>query len=69
MSQSKKQSLKETLTNTSVGMVGSWLITMACLTLFSNPFVSATVATIGCTFWSVGRGYTIRRYFNNKQGV
>lgn len=64
--QSKKQSLKETMTNTGVGMVGSWLITMGCLYVWSNPAVAATVATIGCTVWSIGRGYTIRRYFNNK---
>lgn len=66
MSQSKAQSLKETMTNTGVGMIGSWLITMGCLSLFPNPVVSATIATIGCTVWSVGRGYTIRRYFNSK---
>lgn len=64
MTQSKKQSLKETMTNTGVGMVGSWLITMGCLTLWANPVISATIATIGCTVWSVARGYTIRRYFN-----
>lgn len=64
MTQTKKQSLKETMTNTGVGMVGSWLITMGCLALWSNPVVSATVATFGCTVWSIGRGYTIRRYFN-----
>lgn len=64
MAQTKKQSFKETMTNTGVGMVGSWLITMGCLSLWSNPVVSATVATVGCTVWSIGRGYTIRRYFN-----
>lgn len=66
MSQSKKDSLKETVTNTSVGMLGSWLITMGCLYLWTNPFVSATIATIGCTVWSLARGYTIRRYFNKQ---
>jgi hypothetical protein len=64
MAQTKKQSLKETMTNTGVGMVGSWLITMGCLTLWANPVVSATVATFGCTVWSIARGYTIRRMFN-----
>lgn len=66
MAQSKKQSLKETMTNTGVGMIGSWLITMACLQLFSTQVAIATSTTILCTFWSIGRGYTIRRYFNNK---
>lgn len=66
MSQSKKQSLKETLTNTSVGMVGSWLITMGCLMIWTSPVAIATSTTILCTVWSIGRGYTIRRYFNSK---
>lgn len=64
--QTKKQSIKETMTNTGVGMVGSWLITMGCLTAFSNPAVAATIATVGCTVWSIARGYTIRRYYNKQ---
>ena len=64
MTQSKKQSLRETLSNTGIGMIGSWLITIGCLSLWSNVVVSATVATVGCTIWSIVRGYTIRRYFN-----
>lgn len=70
MTQSKAQSIKETLTNTGVGMVGSWLITMATMMLFTSPIIVSTVATIGCTVWSIGRGYTIRRYFNkiNEKG-
>lgn len=67
MAQSKKQSFKETMANTSAGMIGSWLITMGCLTVFSGPVAIATSTTLLCTVWSVGRGYTIRRYFNNKQ--
>lgn len=66
MSQTKKQSMKETLTNTGVGMVGSWLITMACLQVFSAQIAIATSTTILCTVWSVTRGYTIRRYFNKQ---
>lgn len=66
MAQSKKQSLKETLSNTSVGMVGSWLITMGCLTIFTTPIGIATSTTLLCTVWSISRGYCIRRYFNNK---
>lgn len=64
MAQSKKQSLKETMTNTSVGMVGSWLITMGCLMVWTSPMAIATSTTVLCTVWSIGRGYTIRRYFN-----
>lgn len=67
MSQSKKQSLIETISNTSIGMIGSWLITMACLMFFTSPVGIATSTTILCTIWSVGRGYCVRRYFNNMQ--
>jgi len=67
MSQTKKQSLIETISNTSIGMIGSWLIAMACLMFFTTPVGIATSTTILCTVWSVGRGYCVRRYFNNKQ--
>lgn len=66
--QSKKQSLKETLTNTFTGMAGSFAITMLCLQVFSDPFAIAASTTIFCTVWSIGRGYTIRRYFNKQKG-
>lgn len=66
--QSKLQSLKETMTNTSVGMIGSWLITMGCLKYMTSPVAIATVTTVLCTVWSIGRGYTIRRYFNKQKG-
>lgn len=67
MSQSRKQSLIETCTNTTIGMVGSWLITMACLMFFTTPVGIATSTTIACTVWSLGRGYVVRRHFNSKQ--
>lgn len=66
MKQTKLQSLMETLTNTGVGMVGSWLITMACLMFFTTPVGIATSTTIACTIWSLGRGYVVRRYFDSK---
>lgn len=64
--QSKKQSLKETLTNTFTGMAGSFAITMICLKIFTDPLAIAASTTVLCTLWSIGRGYTIRRYFNKK---
>lgn len=67
MGQSKRQSLIETCTNTTIGMVGSWLITMACLMFFTTPIGIATSTTLLCTLWSVSRGYVVRRYFNNKE--
>ena len=66
MSQSKKDSIKEVVCNTTIGMIGSWLITMACLLYFTTPVSIATSTTILCTIWSVGRGYAMRRYFNNR---
>lgn len=67
MSQSRKQSLIETCTNTTIGMVGSWLITMGCLMIFTTPIGIATSTTILCTIWSISRGYVVRRYFNDKE--
>lgn len=67
--QSKKQSLKETLTNTFTGMAGSFAITMICLKIFTDPLAIAASTTVLCTLWSIGRGYTIRRYFNTKVEV
>lgn len=66
MKQTKKQSLIETCTNTTIGMIGSWLITMGCLMFFTTPVGIATSTTILCTIWSVGRGYVVRRHFNSK---
>ena len=62
--QSKRQSMKETLTNTFVGMAGSFAITMLCLQVLTDKLAIAVVTTVLCTVWSIGRGYTIRRYFN-----
>ena len=67
MSQSKKDSIKEVACSTAIGMIGSWLLTMACLMFFTGPIAIATSTTILCTVWSLGRGYVIRRHFNNKQ--
>lgn len=67
--QSKRQSLKETLTNTFVGMAGSFGITMLCLQFFTEQTVIAASTTFLCTVWSIGRGYTIRRYFNKQQEI
>lgn len=65
--QTKRQSLKETLTNTFVGMAGSFAITMLCLQVFSNNTMIAVATTLLCTVWSILRGYSIRRYFNKQR--
>lgn len=67
MIQSKRQSLIESLSNTSIGMIGSWFLTMLCLMFFTTPVGIATSTTIACTVWSLARGYCVRRYFANKQ--
>ncbi|ATW58255.1 hypothetical protein CNR37_00048 [Pseudomonas phage ventosus] len=67
MSQSKAQSLKETLSNTFIGTIGSFLITWVTLHFITNIVVASAVTTVLCTLWSISRGYAVRRYFNSKQ--
>lgn len=67
MAQSKRQTIKEVLSGTFLGMAGSWLITMGCLSVFTSAMAIATSTTLGCTVWSLARGYAIRRYFNSKE--
>jgi hypothetical protein len=62
--QTKAQSLREVLTNTFIGLVGSWLISYICMTNISGTGMAVTVATVLCTVWSIGRGYAVRRWFN-----
>lgn len=64
MSQSKRQSVIETCSNTSVGFVGSYLITFGCFHLTDNLPTATLYATLGCTVWSLLRGYYLRRLFN-----
>lgn len=65
--QSKKDTVIEILTNTGIGIVGSWLITYSVLHSSLNPALAATVICVLCTIWSIVRGYGVRRFFNNKQ--
>ena len=69
MKQTKKDSIKEVICSTSIGMVGSWLITMGCLMVFTGPIAIATSTTVLCTVWSLARGYAVRRHFNKKQNT
>ncbi len=64
--QTKRQSMYEVITNTSVGILGSWLITLTTLQFINDKFLIATVTTLLCTVWSLSRGYAIRRIFNSK---
>lgn len=67
MSQSRTQSLKETLSNTFIGTLGSFFITWVTLHFITNIVLASAITTVLCTVWSIGRGYAVRRYFNNKQ--
>lgn len=64
MSQSKRHSAIETATNTAVGFFGSYLITYGCFHLTTNLPTATLYATLGCTAWSLIRGYYLRRVFN-----
>lgn len=66
MSQTKLQSLKETFSNTGIGMVGSWLIVVTCIKYIPDPYICATTSTVLCTVWSLARGYAVRRWFNKR---
>jgi hypothetical protein len=61
--QSRRQSVAEVLTNTFVGMLGSWAITFASMVWIADRAAATTVAVVGCTAWSIVRGYWIRRRF------
>jgi hypothetical protein len=67
--QSKKDSIKEVVFSTTLGMIGSWIITMLCLMFFTTPVAIATSTTLCCTCWSLIRGYCVRRAFNSKLEV
>lgn len=61
--QSRRQSIVEVVTNTFVGMVGSWLIAYSTLLFVEDRVLAATITVVGCTVWSLARGYWIRRRF------
>lgn len=65
MSQSKRHSALETATNTAVGFVGSYFITFSCFHLNADLATKTLYATLGCTVWSLLRGYYLRRLFNH----
>lgn len=66
MSQSKMQSLRETMTNLLIGGVISWVIVYSCMKYIPDNELSATVSVILCTVASLVRGYTVRRHYNRK---
>ncbi len=62
--QSRLRSAAEVATNTTAGLIGSWLIAMAVMTNVIDRAAAATITTALCTVWSLARGWAIRRTFN-----
>lgn len=67
--QSRRQSAIEVVTNTFAGMVGSWLIAYSTLVFVEDRVLAATITVVGCTIWSLARGYWIRRRFARLEAV
>lgn len=67
--QSKKHSLIESVTNTVIGLVTSFLIQIVIYPFLNIPvtFKQNLVITFVFFIASIGRGYIIRRIFNNKK--
>lgn len=62
--QTNKETIIEVVTGTTIGMVGSWIISYTVVRTLSDPAIIATVTVGTCTIWSLVRGYWIRRKFN-----
>ena len=67
--QSKKQSIIESVTNTVIGLVTSFLIQLIIYPLLDIPVSISQNIIITFVFFivSVLRGYLIRRYFNKNK--
>lgn len=66
MTQSRKQSALEVGVGTFTGFVGSYIICWVTFYNVRDVTAAAFISTLACTVWSIVRGYTLRRYFNNK---
>lgn len=69
MKQSKKQSLKETVISTFIGLAVSLITQIVIFPLYGMQvsFNQNIQITIIFTVVSILRGYLVRRYFNKKQ--
>jgi len=67
--QSKKYSIIESVANTLIGLVTSFLIQLIIYPLLDIPVTISQNIIITITFFiaSVLRGYLVRRYFNKKE--
>ena len=68
MKQTKKGSLIESVTNTVVGLLTSFLIQLIIYPILNIPVSIGQNVIITFVFFlaSILRGYLIRRFFNNK---
>lgn len=68
MKQSKKQSLKETVISTFIGLAVSLITQIVVFPLYGMEvsFNQNIQITIIFTVVSIARGYFVRRYFNKK---
>ena len=71
MSQSKKQSAIESLTNIIVGLITSFLIQLVIYPVLNIPVSLGQNVIITIVFFIVSflRGYLLRRYFNQKHKI
>lgn len=66
VSQSRKGSVFETVTNTAVGFAINWGANLVILPLFGLPITGGQAFHMGLIFTaiSIARGYVLRRVFN-----
>lgn len=69
--QSKKQSLIESLTSTTIGIIIGILLNLTILPIFGYPVsvVDSLWISVIFTIVSIIRSYIIRRWFNSKEKV
>ena len=67
--QSKKQSLIESLTSTTIGIIIGIVLNLTILPIFGYPVSLADSLWISLIFTAISviRGYIIRRWFNSKE--
>ena len=68
MKQTKRQSVIESITQTIIGLVTSFLIQIVIYPILNIPVTFSQNLIITFVFFlaSILRGYLIRRFFNNK---
>lgn len=68
MTQSRRQSAIEAVSNTALGFLGSYLITYLAMKQLAMPTEALSlVIVVLCTVWSLVRGYWVRRFFNGRK--